>query len=187
MLILEFRLFFRQGTWEPRVFPKGSSLLFFPVVFFFFFPVGGNWHFIYLGVCYDSELTDTTLSKLSLFTNGRYFNLIAPYHPAPEPPPTSQAQRSSSTTASCSSWGRFLLSPSRMAPCPAQPRAGRETRAPGRTRRHQVCLCQPRLGAPGPGRSWRGRTAKGKLKQTGRDVEVAVKMVLVARTKKNEV
>lgn len=46
---------------------------------------GDNWHFICLWVCYDSGLTDTTLSKLALLTNGRYLNLIAPYHPTPEP------------------------------------------------------------------------------------------------------
>lgn len=151
---LEFQLCFRLRSQEPRAFPRGSSLLLFPLPFL---PEGGNWHFIYLWVCYDSGLTDTTLSKLSLFTNGRYFNLIAPYHPTPEPPPTWLASR-------CSQ-GCFLVSQSHMAPCPDTSRMRVE--GTGRTYRHRLCVCQPHFGVPGPGRRWGGRSTKGRRRQTG--------------------
>lgn len=125
--------------------------------FFGFFSEGGNWHFIYLGVCYDSGLTDTTLSKLSLFPNGRDFNLIAPYHPTPEP------RASSSAAASSSSAGTLPCFPI-PAWLRAQPRRDSGSWEPGRTHGHQICLCQPLLGVPDPRKSWGAGNVKRRVK-----------------------
>lgn len=172
---------FRQGSREPRAFPRGSSLLFFAGFFCLLFSEGGNWHFIYLWVCYDSGLTDTTLSKLSLFTNGKYFNLIAPYHPTPEPRASSSPGSAGRTLFLCRSDPR-LMGMLPYFPIPAwlraQPSWDRRRWEPGRTHRHQIYSCQPRLGVPDPGKSWGAGNAKG-----GR-VEVAGKRCQVG---KNEV
>lgn len=145
---------------------------------FFFFPCeGGNWHFIYLWVCYDSGLTDPTLSKLSLYTNGRYFNLIAPYHPTPEPRASSSHGSAGRALFLCRSepWlgGNLPLFP---IPAWLRARPNRDSGRweAGRPHGHQIYSCQRRLGVPDPGKSWGAGNAKpGGLNQSGREVEVA--------------